>query len=360
MILPSVLVALTVAVTAVALVLAVFVVGVRLVRLGRERKAAGLLAPHRLALLAVSAGEDDDGEGLAHLRNVEPSSWHDVGPTVTDTLAKLRGQPADDLVSVLRHHGDIDRAVSDLRSGSVVRRARAAHLLGLVRDPERVPDLIPLLSDRSAEVRLVAVRALGAIGDPAAADEVLASVGMVRGRVGVPAFVVAEALASMGSGTKETLLHGLHKQDPVVRTVAALVAGHLTLVSASRSLRELLDHDPDTDVRLTASAALGRVGGPEDVSSLVRHTSPETTPPLRRACAAALGDLGAPNAAEGLLPLLADQDRRLAEIAARSLIRLGPVGTARLAETLAGTPTGRVARAAVAADRLPELVKVPT
>lgn len=357
MITPGVLTVVTVSVTTVALLLTAFVVGARLLRLRRQRRAAAALAPHRMALLAVGAGEDQDGLGLAHLLCVDERSWQSVGLSVVAMLGKVRGEPADRLVTVLRQHGDIDRAVAELRSRSMIRRARAAHVLGLVRDPAHVEDLGDLLSDRSAEVRLVAVRALGAIGDPSAADEVLATVSAVRGRVGVPAYVVAEALVAMGAGTNESVLHGLHNKDPVVRTVAALVAGHITLVSAARSLRELLEHDSDFDVRLTASVALGQVGGPEDVDSLSRHTSPWTSAPLRRTCAAALGEVGNALAVGVLVPLLADPDRRLAEIAAQSLIRLGPEGADRLAQTTAGTPPGRVARAALAVARLPVLAE---
>ncbi len=360
MITPGVLTAVTLSVTTVALLLVGLVVGARLLRLRGQRSTAAALAPHRMALLVVGAGEDEDGLGMAHLLGVDRRSWRDVGPAVVAMLAMVRGEPAEQLVAVLRQHGDIGRAVNELRSRSVIRRARAANLLGLVRDPEHVTALTALLPDRSAEVRLVAVRALGAIGDSSAADQVLASVGAVRGRVGVPAYVVAEALMSMGSGTEEALLRGLHKKDPVARSVAALVAGHNTLGVASRSLRELLDYDPDSDVRLTASVALGQVGGPEDVDSLSRHISAQTYPPLRRTCAAALGEVGNDLAVEVLVLLLADPDRRLAEVAARSLLRIGPAGADRLAVIPTGTPSGRVARAALVAARLPALAENPT
>jgi hypothetical protein len=357
---PGVLTVATISVTTVVLFLAAFVVGARLLRLRRQRSAAAALTPHRMALLAVGAGEDQDGLGLEHLMGADQAFWCTLRPAVVALLTKVRGEPAQQLVAVLRHHGDIRGAVGDLRSRSEIGRARAAHVLGLVRDPDHVSDLCPLLSDRSAEVRLVAVQALGAIGDPRAADAVLAALGPVRGNVGVPAYVVAEALVSMGSGTTETVLHGLHKADPVVRTVAAMVAGHITLVRASRSLRELLEHDPDIDVRQAASVALGLVGGPEDVDSLSQYLGAQTTAPLRRTCAAALGDVGDPLAAGVLAELLPDPDRRLAEIAAKSLIRLGPPGVERLEEALPTTPAGRVARAALAANRLPDLIEAPT
>lgn len=256
---------------------------------------------------------------------------------------------------MLRAHGDVGRAVAQLGSRSVIRRVRAAHVLGLVRDPDHVPDLIPLLSDGSAEVRLVAVRALGAIGDPAAAASVLAALSPVRGQVGVPASAAAEALVAMGSGTGQAVRAGLRSPDPVVRAVACLVAGRSTLVAAAVEMRELLDRDPDSEVRVTAAVALGLVGGPQDVETLSRHTTVDTPAPLRRTCAAALGDLGHPLAVEAVLPLLASRDRRLAEISAQSLIRLGPVGLTRLAEVPDAGAAGRAARAALAAARLPEV-----
>jgi HEAT repeat protein len=64
----------------------------------------------------------------------------------------------------MRAHGEIEKATMMLTSCSAVQRPRAAYLLGLVRDPASAALVLPLLNDHVADVRLVAVQALGTIG----------------------------------------------------------------------------------------------------------------------------------------------------------------------------------------------------
>jgi HEAT repeat protein len=91
-------------------------------------------------------------------------------------------------------------------------------------------------------------------------------------------------------------------------------------------LRHLLAADPDLTVRETCAQAIGTIGRTDDVEALARHTEASHPPPLRRMCAEALGDLGEPSAVPTLAALLHEPDPRLAEIAATSLVRLGPCG----------------------------------
>ena len=351
MITQGVLLATTLAVALTAVALALLVVLAKVLRTRREHAGEALLVPHRLPLLMVGAGEDDDGSALAHLLTVEDRAWQRLAPAVVAMLSKVRGAPAEDLVFVLREHGQVARALADLRSRSVITRARAIHLLGLVRDRDHVPHLIPLLSDPSPEVRLVAVRALGAIGDPAAALDVLRALHSVHGHVGVPAYLVAEALLTMGTGSAEALHEGLDSDEATIRNAAALVAGRGTFVSSAPRLRQLLEADPDPEVRTTAAVSLGLVGGADDVAALARHTAGSEATSLRRTCAAALGELGHPLGADSLVALLGDPDRRLAEISADSLVRLGRPGVSRLEEVGDGD-AGRAARSALALARL--------
>lgn len=358
MIAPEVLAFASVVVGIAGAGLALAVVAAKIVRAQRQRATAAAVAPHRAALLLVASGEDDDDLGVAHLLGVPSRSWRRLAPAVVAMLSKVRGEPANDLVRVLRERGDLDRALAHLRSRSAVRRARAVHLLGLAHDPAHAPHLLPLLSDRSAEVRLVTVRALGAIGEPATAPDILRALGGDNGQVGVPALLAAEALLSLGPGTASALREGLTSDHAVVRDVAARVIGHSNVSSAAPRLRELLDGDPDTQVRITAAGALGLIGGPEDFAALAASTGTAAPATLRRACAAALGELGHPLAVGPLLALLADPDRRLAHIAGSALVRLGPQGLAALQDVGADGWAGRAAQAALAAARLRGILPV--
>jgi HEAT repeat protein len=322
-------------------------------RVRAARRGAALLAPHRPLLLAVASGEDAEGSALASLQRLPDRSWQHARSAVIAMLAKVRGGPAESLVGLLHAHGEVDRATARLRSRSAMGRARGAYLLGLLQDPGHVPALLPLLSDPSAEVRLVTVRSLGLIGDACAAEAVLAAVPSQGGRIGVPAWVAAEALIGMGMGVAPMVRTALASADPAVRSVAVTVAGAATLSSLCPEFRPLLAHDPSPEVRIAAAVALGRFGSPQDVDPLVRHTTPSQPSALRRTCVTALGELGEPRALPTLTTLLEEQDRRLAELSAEALVRIGPAGLHELVAAASGTgPRASVARGALDMARL--------
>ncbi|MFQ5724687.1 MAG: HEAT repeat domain-containing protein, partial [Terriglobia bacterium] len=70
--------------------------------------------------------------------------------------------------------GLVDRQAELIARRSGLERARAVLLLGRLRQPRTIPLLARLLDDPSADVRLAAVRALGLIATPAAAEPLLA------------------------------------------------------------------------------------------------------------------------------------------------------------------------------------------
>jgi HEAT repeat protein len=311
-----------------------------------------MLAPHRLALLIMASGEDEDGQAKASLCAVPEHVWTRLRPSVVAFLPKVRGRPADDLGEVMRAHGEVDKAAKMLGARSAVDRARAAYLLGLVRDHDSVPQVLPLLDDPAPDVRLVAARALGTMGDPSAATGVLRGLRTRNGEIGLPAWVASEALLAMGAGIGPALQTGLSSDDSAVRNVCTVVAGHGSFHAAAPQLRILLATDSDGDVRAAAAVALGRVGSVEDVATLARHSDASELTVLRRTCATALGELGHREGLEILAELLGDDDRRLAELAADSLVRMGSEGIARLEEAAAMRGLGPKARAATGALEL--------
>lgn len=310
-------------VLAACLALVLVIVGTKVARTRRERRTAALVAPYRIDLLAVSAGEDEDGSHRARLTAAAGPSHEAVDDAMTQLLGKVRGAPADQLADVLHAHGAIDRAVDDLEHRSSVRRARAAQLLGLCHIHRALTGLAAALADPTPEVRASAAHALGLIGNPAVARRVLDAVGTPRP---IPAGAAADALEGMGTGISEALRDALHDPSPTVRTVAAHVSGEGAFTRSTPRLRDLLTRDPDLTVRVTAAAALAHLGRAEDVEVLTRHTARDQPTPLRRTCVTALGELGEPSAAAHLATLLDDDDPRLAELAATALLCLGAVG----------------------------------
>ena len=316
-------------------------------------KSRDLLATYRHALIAIASDEDGDGQAKAVLYAVTTPVWERLRPRVLAFLPKVRGKAAEDLSEILRSRGEISRATKMLTSRSGVRRARGAYILGLVRDPNLAALVIPLLSDDDPDVRLVAARALGSIGEASAAGGILQALRTTHGRVGLPAWVAVEALLAMGIEIASAIETGLTSDDAVVCNVCAQVAGHGAFFSTAPQLSVLLATASESEVRASAAMALGRVGDAEEAAVLARHTNMSETTGLRRTCAIALGDMGRRESLATLIGLLGDNDRRLAQLAADSLVRIGADGIAQLElAAVGGLKSRQAARGALDLARL--------
>ena len=319
-----VLVTSTLAVFLAALVMVALVAVTKTGRTARASRRRAVLAPFRHDLIMVSSGEDEGGHAAQRLRGSSGPAGEEVDRAVIRLLGKIRGLPAEQLVEVLWHHGTVRAATRLLRHRSPVRRAQAAQALGLSRERAAVPDLITALDDDAIEVRTSAAYALGLIGDRTAARRLLEVVD--RPDAGIPSGITAGALVGMGIEIADDLLAALASERAGERLVAAYVSGVGSFTRSLPQLRELLTGDSDVTVREEAGRAIGVIGGADDVAVLAHHTAPGQPVPLRRVCAAALGDLGDPRAVPVLAGLLDDPDPRLAELAARALVELGTSG----------------------------------
>ena len=343
------LLTLTIVVVVIFCVLAVAVIVIAKTHRRRAGdKSTYLLSAYRHELIAIASDEDRDGEAKSVLNAVPVPIWERLLPSVIAFLPKVRGTAAEDLSEILRSRGEIKQATKMLTSRSGVRRARGAYLLGLIRDRNLASLLIPLLADRDPDVRLVAARSLGVIGATSAADGILQALRTTRRRIGLPAWVAVDALLGMGVEIASAIETGLTSDDAAVRNVCAQVAGHGTIFSAAPQLSVLLATASESEVRVSAAMALGRVGGASEAAALALNTNSSEAAELRRSCAVALGDLGRQESLDTLVELLGDADRRLAQLAADSLIQFGEIGVARLTSVAVGdSPTARAARGAI-------------
>lgn len=311
-------------------------------------KSKYLLSAYRNELIAIASDEDESGQAKQVLNAIAESTWQILRPSAIAFLSKVRGTAAEDLSELLRSRGDIRRATEMLTSRSGVQRARGAYLLGLVRDQNLATLLIPLLADRDAGVRLVAARSLGVIGATPAANGILLALRNSRGRLGLPAWVAVDALLGMGVEIAPIIEMGLASDDAAVRNVCAQVAGHGTIFSTAPQLSSLLATARQGEIRVSAAMALGRVGGANEAFVLAQYTNSSEVSELRRACAIALGELGRQESLDTLVTLLGDDDRRLAQLVANSIIQFGEVGFAKLVEVgVDGSPSSRAARGAI-------------
>lgn len=313
--------------------LIVVMIWAHVARVSRGRRIARILEPLRPRLLALAADENpshDEADsavlGRAQSRVMDRA--------VLDLLGKVRGGAATALVDVLDGHGTVDGAVRGTRSWSPTTRARSAQVLGATRRREHAATLAGLLSDRDRAVRSTAARALGVIGDATYSDAVLRSVREVDTGPGVPFYIAADALLSMGDDVRESVRRGLDDPDPGVRYVAATVAARGGMASLLPRVLQLFRSDRDERVRVAAARALGVIGDSRVADDLGRALGSHEPPPVRLAVADALGELGSTAAIDLLESVLGDPDRRLAEVAAGALSTLGRRGEAVLVDAL--------------------------
>jgi len=323
--------------------------GVRATRVVRGRRRDRLAEAPRRALLAFVA--EGGEEGLEDLLAIPAPAWRAAEPVAIALLGKVRGEAHTALAEVFDRRGATDRAIADLTHRTPVRRARAAELLGDLRRVDAVKPLCHLLADRAPEVRVVAVRALGGIGDAVAAEPLLES--LTRD---VPAQMVADALSRIGVGAIPALHEALRHADPLV-TVTALES--LALIGATGSVdlvAETLSTREEQAVGIAALAALGKLGGRASLAPLLAAAEPDKPPAVRAAAARALGEVGAPATADALAVLLHDPAYDVAHRAAQALVRLGPRGLAELHhvsdDATAGGRAGEHAREALAMAEL--------
>jgi HEAT repeat protein len=313
--------------TTLCVLVAVCTGGWRLLRRHRERRTARALDPLRpIAYQLVTGDQTEVAEALRRLESVDGAGWPPLQDLLVGLFARVSGEGLAPVRRLLADRDVLQDARRDLTARSAVRRGRAAHLLGLVGDTSALTDIERLVGDRDPEIRVVACRALGRLGDARAARTMLTA---LTGPRPVPAGVVADALLGLGPEVQDALREALALPDADPRGVAADVAGLRGLVALGPALREILVADGDPDVRARAATALGRLGAPAALPDLVRATLSDQPPGVRRAAAEALGALGEPAATEHLRVLL-DSPALLADTAARALVRLGSPGLAAL------------------------------
>ncbi|MEU4216133.1 HEAT repeat domain-containing protein [Actinoplanes sp. NPDC026623] len=313
-----------VAVTALAIII------VRVVRGIRRRKRAALAAGPRRALLAFVA--DNGEEGSHDLVAIPDDAWRAVEPTALALLGKLRGEAHLGLVSVFLRRGAARAALRDLRSRSRVKRARAAQVLGDLALRQAVPELCRLLTDRHPEVRVVTVRALGRIRDPAAAWRIIASLDRPDP---LPSLLATHALAQLGAEAEVTLSAALDHPHARVRVVCLDALGLLGATGSMPRVARVLRDDTVLDVRVAAAVNLGRLGTRAALEPLTLALRSFRPAPLRATAARALGVLGAPSAVPTLAELLDDDEFQVAHEAAHALRRLGRPGIEALIAAVA-------------------------
>jgi HEAT repeat protein len=204
-------------------------------------------------------------------------------------------------------------------------RLLAVWALGNIGNPKAIPALIQALQDENKQVRLIAAEALGKIGDSRAVS---------------------------------ALIPALQDEDRDVRQAAVNALGKIGDPQVIPFLTRALQ-DEDTDVCQAAAEALGKIGDPQAIPALIqafeswkidlkKGSSKQTSSleeillqikanwsvEVRQAIVKALGEIGDPQAVPALIDALKDEDWRVREAAVEALRKIGPPALPALIEML--------------------------
>ncbi len=308
------------------------------VQLRRESTEARVRHAYTDAVLELLADEATP-EACAAFRAAlpaQPKARDIVGRLVLSDVSSLRGNTRDNVLRMLADAGFTDRYIVQSRSRRVWKRALAAQLLGELHAQEALPALERLLRDESREVRPVAARALGKLGQPAAVDALLET--LAPGALSLE--VVALSILQIGPAAEPRLLRHLRDSDPQVRALSADLLGPLGRSRSARGLVPLLDDD-EAFVRECAARALGRLGADEATMALVLALRDDAAD-VRVNAATALGQIGDERAVPALAAALCDADYAVRMATGQALSALGQPGFDALTAALtSGIPLVR-------------------
>lgn len=135
----------------------------RLRREYRERRAALYRPAIELVLM-----EEPYQTVLAALRPRRASDSEIAQEVAIESMRHLEGAPFETLSRACGDLRWVDDDLRALRERGRRRRGRAIDALGVMRAKRAIPELVAALGREDLELRLVVLRALAAIGDPAA------------------------------------------------------------------------------------------------------------------------------------------------------------------------------------------------
>jgi HEAT repeat protein len=228
--------------------------------------------PQELALAACEAGKNRDLSAIASLlallgddRQVEPIACWTSGRWTPALDTFKHPSPGEQAALALASMGRtaFGPLMNELTNTSATTRRNAAWAIGeLTNMPpgERapaIPQLITLLSDRDAWVRMAAARAIGEVRDRRATETLIATLSDADWRV---RRLAAWALNEMKEKRAVTALCQVLLGDAraEVRGAAAEALGEIASAEALPSLQQALN-DPETAVRAKVSWAIAEI-----------------------------------------------------------------------------------------------------
>jgi HEAT repeat protein len=235
-----------------------------------------------------------------------------------DALEASGPEESARLLKFLRNSGLIEKRIFDARNHRGWRRHRALVALGRTRAPEGISALAEGLRDRSLETRLAALRGLGRMACPEAAEEILAWV--AEAGLAVPALPLQNALIHCCAERPRMLLPYLHQAEGPVREMLARVLGEVATPSLGNDLLEFVGDDLD-ELRAAAARALSQ-SEPRLAVDVLTELVQDRVWFVRLRAIVSLGKLCNASAIPSLLIGLTDSNRLVRLRAAEGLVDL--------------------------------------
>lgn len=223
------------------------------------------------------------------------------------------------LLKFLRNSGLIEKRIFEARHHTGWRKMRSLVALGRTRAPEGIPALSEGLRDRSLETRLAALRGLGRMACPKAAEEIL---GWVSEKgLKVPELPLQGALVQCCAERPQLLLPHIQRAKGHVREVLGRVLGEVATPSLAADLLQFAGDDLD-ELRAAAARAMSQSQtaiAPYVLDDLAR----DPVWFVRLRAIVSLGKLSDSRAIPSLLRGLTDSNRLVRLRAAEALVGLG-------------------------------------
>jgi HEAT repeat protein len=242
-----------------------------------------------------------------------------------DALEAAGPEESARLLKFLRNSGLIEKRAFEARQLTGWRRMRALVALGRTRAPEGIPALAEGLRDRDLEIRLAALRGLGRMACPQAAEEILAWVGETG--LSVPALPLQSALIQCSIERPQLLIPYVQNAKGPLREVLGRVLGEVATPSLGLDLLQFVGDDLD-ELRAAAARAMSHAksGLAFDV---LTELARDPIWFVRLRAIVSLGKLSDPRTIPALLRGLMDANRLVRLRAAEGLVELkaemGPI-----------------------------------
>jgi HEAT repeat protein len=223
------------------------------------------------------------------------------------------------LLKFLRNSGLIEKRIFEARHHTGWRRMRSLVALGRTRAPEGIPALSEGLRDHNLETRLAALRGLGRMACPKAAEEILDWVS--EKGLKVPELPLQGALVQCCAERPQLLLPHIQRAKGRVREVLGRVLGEVATPSLGADLLQFAGDDLD-ELRAAAARAMSH-----SQSALAPYVLDDLARDeiwfVRLRAIVSLGKLSDSRAIPSLLRGLTDSNRIVRLRAAEALVGLG-------------------------------------